>query len=303
MSDQINYEDIPLNVVVDDEGFDQAEQVPDSLVYGDTEGRSKTTSLPQEFSRPLAVPVFSQGSIGSCVGASGKVVTTDRHYPKDNLSALWIYKEAKKHDAWKGENYSGTSISGACKAIIGNGVCLEKFYPYVSDESAVPKSGAVADASTRRFSKYYALPLKDADKLKRLIMQETLWTSFHVHKEFYTVSRDGFMKNEAGYLSTPRSGGHAMALVGWKTVEGKLFLKFQNSWGKYWGNNGFVYISHELYSKVSKGVFMVDSQTEAPTDPSIADPMNKKPKNLILQILEFPISIVKAIIGIFKKKK
>ena len=304
MSEEINYEDIPLNVVVDDDAFKDGEQVPDSIVYGADNGRSKSTTLPEDFSRPLAVPVFSQGSIGSCVGASGKVVVTDRHYPKLDLSALWIYKEAKKNDSWKGENYSGTSISGACKALINSGVCQEKFFPYVANENATPKEGALQDASTRKFLKYYIMNLSEVDKLKRLIIQETLWTSFHVHKEFYTTNYTGMMKNEAGYLSTPRAGGHAVAMVGWKTVGGKLFWKFQNSWGKYWGDQGHFYISNELYQKISKGVFFVDSATEGPTDPNIV-PQSKRDKGIISQFLEFPIMIIKKIIGaitgIFKR--
>jgi hypothetical protein len=296
MNEKVNYENFILNAVVDDKVFDTTKVAPSSIIYG--RSKSKAESLPSEYSRPVVVPVFNQGRIGSCVGASGKIVVTDRHYPKNNLSALWIYKRAKQHDEWSGEDYSGTSIGGACKALVVEGVCGEDFYPYIDDETSIPKGGASEDAATRKFEKYWVLTFSEPEKIKRLIMQESLWTSFDVHREFYKIDKNGFLLNEGNYLSSENIGGHAVALVGWKEVNGKLFWRFQNSWGSFFGHKGFFYISNDLYSNISKGVFFLDSFTEK--DPTPTESNVIKSVGFLQKLLDIPKKIFERIMKIFK---
>jgi C1A family cysteine protease len=261
---EIDYESIPLNVLVEDPEFDKLAKVPDEL-FG-PKGRSKSTSFPDTFTRKTVVPVFNQGSLGSCVGASGKVVVSDPSYSNLDLSTLWIYKRAQEYDVWAGNSYSGTSINGACIALKKEGICEEKFYPYTTDKTSTPKAGASENAQSRKIKDFYGISMRDdaISRIKELVMTHgALWTSFYVNQEFYNVGRDGFLRNEAGYIESTRKGGHAIALVGWTHKEGKLFWKFQNSWGNYWGDKGFFYMSEELYTKITKGFYCVQTDTQS----------------------------------------
>lgn len=287
--DEINYKDIPLDVVVDDDEFDKIDDVPDSE-FKVKQVRSKSSSFPSEYSRDIVVPVFNQGSIGSCVGCSGKVVSTDPNFKGIDLSALWLYKRAQVFDRWKGENYSGTSIIGACRALLQEGICQESYYPYSTRSSSKAKEGALNDALTRRISNFYTMNLRgNTEKIKELIQKQPLWTSFHVHDNFYDLDSDGFLKDEDGYLSSTKKGGHAVAIVGWTYKEGKLYWKFQNSWGKYWGKRGFFYMSDELYRKISKGIYYVSFTG----DSSIKE-------SFLSKLLNFPVFIIQ---NIFKGLK
>lgn len=60
-----------------------------------------------------------------------------------------------------------------------------------------------------------------------------------------TVGANNAFGNLKGDHSTscPRSGtNHIVAVVGWKTIEGKIYFKVKNSWGTSWGNAGYMYI-------------------------------------------------------------
>lgn len=102
----------------------------DALVISDESTQRKIPSSKlkrakahQVFSRrSLTMPVMDQGYIGSCVGASGAVIASDSKYRGQKLSPLYIYHNAKQHDPWAGDSYSGTSIQGAYVGLKKHGV-------------------------------------------------------------------------------------------------------------------------------------------------------------------------------------
>jgi C1A family cysteine protease len=62
-----------------------------------------------------------------------------------------------------------------------------------------------------------------------------------VYESFYNVGTDGIIpvpntKIEKYY------GGHAMLCIGWTTIKDDLYLVIKNSWGEYWGDNGYCYL-------------------------------------------------------------
>ena len=83
----------------------------------------------KEFSRRDLTPkVLDQGSIGSCVGHSGRVLLSSSElFQVEESSPMWIYKKGKEHDVFAGEDYSGTTIRGAAKAVQKEGCCFERF--------------------------------------------------------------------------------------------------------------------------------------------------------------------------------
>mmetsp|Transcript_18601 Transcript_18601/g.26097 ORF Transcript_18601/g.26097 Transcript_18601/m.26097 type:complete len:283 (+) Transcript_18601:147-995(+) len=60
-------------------------------------------------------------------------------------------------------------------------------------------------------------------------------TSFTVWADFLSYKSGIFKSNETG----PALGGIAVAIVGWGVENGIKYWKAQNSFGKYWGENGF----------------------------------------------------------------
>ncbi len=48
---------------------------------------------------------------------------------------------------------------------------------------------------------------------------------------------------------TQNGGGHAMAIVGQKTINGKMYLVFQQSWGPNAGDKGFYYFPRSIVNQ------------------------------------------------------
>ena len=228
--------------------------------------------------RGSTVPVKSQGSIGSCVGHSGRV--TYGFFPvfkKEEPSPMWIYKKGKFHDAFPGEEYSGTTIRGACKALQKEGCCFESFWPYVSKEDTAPKEGAPEDAATKKIKAYYVIPAPSTFQIKEQIMKGPLWASFRVHRHIYYTPKTGVIDTKK-YLASDVVGGHAVSLVGWKEIEGKLYWEFQNSWGWWFGDDGFFFMEDSLYRKIilnAVGPYFLEAEHSIP--PTTAAPTTTPP--------------------------
>ena len=221
----------------------------------------------QEFSRRyLTPPVKNQGGIGSCVGHSGRVVYGDTlDFDGKEPSAMWIYKKGKIHDPFPGEDYSGTTIKGACRGLVQEGCCEEKFWPYLDDENAPMLEGAAENAAQHKIDGYYVIPKQNHDLIKKTLLQETLWTSIKVNYEFYYTPKSGIVNTEK-YLASSSAGGHAIAMTGWKIIDGELYWEFQNSWGKSFGNDGFFYLESSLYEQIlinNNGPIYLNTKAEA----------------------------------------
>jgi len=202
----------------------------------------------KEFSRRSScVRVANQGSIGSCVGHSGRVVLGSASvFKSEEPSPMWIYKTAKKYDPWAGEDYSGTSIRGAASALINEGCCFENFWPYIDSETSTPKDGAKEDAGLKKISSYHVIPCSETEEIKRMVINRPLWYAFKVRDYFFSIGYDGIVDTEK-YLASEVAGGHAVSLIGWKYIDDKLYWEFQNSWGLFFGNSGYFFMEDSLF--------------------------------------------------------
>jgi hypothetical protein len=157
----MHYEKYQLDVNPNDPGFE-------AKLKADVPSTERTKAMPESFSRPVVTPVMDQGALGSCVGCATKVVMSG-YYPAYDLSALWIYKKAQQYDDKAGENYSGTTMSGACLALSKVGVCLEKYMPYTSEESSLKQLfGAIDDAATRKIDDYFTVDINNVSQIQEL---------------------------------------------------------------------------------------------------------------------------------------
>lgn len=72
----------------------------------------------------------------------------------------------------------------------------------------------------------------------------------------------------SAFIRPPRQSeptwGHAVYCVGAKLIEGKKYIKFINSWGKEWGENGYGYVGEDYFS--SGYVFNAITLVDLPND-------------------------------------
>lgn len=252
--------------------------------------------------RDKTPPVKNQGSIGSCVGHSGRVVYGPaKEFLGSEPSAMHIYKTGQLFDPWPGEDYSGTTIRGAANGLKKVGCCEEKYWPYTGKENAPKVDGYLKNAEKFKINAFYIIDKNKTGQIKKMLTQEPLWTSIMVHRELFKTPRNGVIDSEK-YLNSEKAGGHAIAMVGWKKIDKKLYWEFQNSWGTWFGDKGFFFIEDALYRKIiinSNGPFYIETKSEIePKKPKPEPKAEPKQKKGFLKIIN---NIIKSVIEIIKK--
>lgn len=220
----------------------------------------RTTALPPLLSLPLRVdhtvgmsPVKDQGRLGSCVGfavtamkewqekteherevAAGK--RDHREGKVFDLSEQWVYYKAKSIDVWP--NQEGTSIRYAMKVLHNIGAPTEKAWPYNDVEMGKPESWAPMIARWAIIKAYRRAT--SLTELKTGLIDGPVCIGVPVFLEFFYAGADGIVK----YPANPDKiyGGHAIAAVGYD--DNKQLVKFKNSWGAGWGQNGYGYFPY-----------------------------------------------------------
>ena len=125
------------------------------------------------------------------------------------------------------------------------GVVTEKCKPYTSGIGQVPPCYNNCTNSSTAFVKYntsaYPIVLRSVDDIKREIMTNgPVEAGFMVYMDFMYYKSGVYTRTSNQLL-----GGHAVKLVGFgkDSVTGKEFWIVANSWGKYWGENGYFKIA------------------------------------------------------------
>ncbi len=205
-------------------------------------------------------PVGSQGSLGSCVGWTlGYYYKTwqeqvERGWgvdaPAHQFSASWIYNQRNTKDCSADE---GMSLWNGMNVLQTLGAATLATFPYqVGDPCTQPPQAAHDEAWQYRiesFANVFAGAGKaDLNELKTLLASGyPLAVAVPVyHPSFYLPSSTDPLVRRPG-AGEKMFGGHAVLVVGYDDQIGGL--KFVNSWGTRYGDNGFAYLSYDFVSK------------------------------------------------------
>jgi C1A family cysteine protease len=132
------------------------------------------------------------------------------------IDPVTLYSEARQNDEWEGEDYDGTSVRGAAKALQARGLIQEYRWAW--------------DAETVRNAILTAGPVV---------------IGINWYESMFFPDKNGVL-TVAGNIA----GGHALLVDGYYDKSGLFRLK--NSWGRDWGDNGFARISGEDLDKLIK---------------------------------------------------
>lgn len=164
-----------------------------------------------------AAGVLDQGSYPACVGYSTWMfLAASPVRNKPAFSPLDLYHEAQTLDEWPGEDYDGTSVRGAFKALQKRGLVSNYLWAFgceaVIDHVLAPNGGPV--------------------------VMGTDW-----HERMFEPTDQGYLIPDG-----PVVGGHAWLILGadreHKNPDGTIGrVRMLNSWGRNWGQNGRAYLS------------------------------------------------------------
>lgn len=188
----------------------------------------------QEYETPWMPPVYSQGSVGSCVAFSLKTLREIQQYMEHGeytpLSAGFIYgNRAPNHHQGEGMYPSEALYQmrryGVCRQFLFN---INAMYMVVKDML----NDAMFENAKPYIIRAYARAYTTAEKMSAIKELGGLVIVVPIHQHFYNA------KEKVERENTEIKGYHAMVVYGWKYIDGRLYWKIRNSWGTNWGNKG-----------------------------------------------------------------
>lgn len=202
--------------------------------------------------RPYCSPIEDQGRLGSCTGnaiAGAIELLMKRNNNFTDISRLFIYYYERLLE--NTVNYdSGAYIRDGIKACYTYGAATENLWPYdISKFRNRPSIDAVNDASKRKV-KLYERVTDFNGVINAIDNGYPVTIGFDVYSSFDspTVARTGIMP----YPNTKKEkllGGHAVLIVGYNKNNDTFIVR--NSWGKYWGDNGYFYMPFQVIQNTS----------------------------------------------------
>lgn len=193
--------------------------------------------LPVTYQIPGELPaVKSQGSVGSCVAHALSSIL-EYHEEQEcgkyrKLSTDFIYGLQREVS---GRTGSGMILRDACKIARNYG---DTPYEYCASNTEMPAAANIAESVLKdqcavKYAEHYKVKsyarCYDADAIKHAIMQYGPCLAAIQWYKKYTID-----ELDRIHFSGDMSGGHAFMIYGWNG----LGWLCQNSWGKWFGNNG-----------------------------------------------------------------
>ena len=206
--------------------------------------------------------IEDQGKLGSCTGnaIAGAIELLHKRQNRTlDISRLFIYYYERLLIGTV--NYdSGAYIRDGIKACYTYGAPTENLWPYnISKFRTKPTNAAIIDAAKRKVKLYQRAADFNA-VIDAINSGYPVIVGFNVYSSFDTkaVTNTGVMPypnvNKEKLL-----GGHAVLIVGYNKNNNTFIVR--NSWGKYWGDNGYFYMPFQVIqnNKMSGDFWVIKS--------------------------------------------
>jgi C1A family cysteine protease len=200
--------------------------------------------------RRFCSPVRDQLNTGSCC-AQSLVGGLEFLMLKNNeqllpLSPMFLFYNARRMSDTQDQSI-GTFTPHANAAVMAYGVCEEKAWPYVESQTTTrPPDKAYADAKAFEAVQYARLGSTNEVKATISGGLPVMFAGDIDMAHFRVAANTGRMP-DPGTVDPEGPCAHAMLVVGYDEDE-KLWL-VKNSWGKDWGDNGYVRIPYALFDR------------------------------------------------------
>jgi len=183
--------------------------------------------------------IYDQGKISSC---TANALTSIYEYDKKGFegSRLFLYYNERLliNETHKDE---GAYLSDGIKALKKYGICEEKYFPYII-------KNVYKEPSKEAYENGKINYIIEAKEISNNIKEIKKWLKRNEPIVIGIKIYDNFMNSKTGKIEIPKEnnkyiGGHAVIICGYKEKE-RIFI-MRNSWGKYWGDKGYFYISYD----------------------------------------------------------
>ncbi|MGD0958519.1 MAG: C1 family peptidase [Methylomonas sp.] len=228
---------------------------------------SPETDLSPYFPKP-----GNQGKQGSCVAwatayaarsyLEARRIGRSPGNPERIFSPSFIFNQMRVSSC-----DDGGSISEALGLMKNSGVASLAEFPYIEGNcSRLPNQQVLSDASRFRIKNWKKIDIDRLDDIKgQIYAGNPVIFGMFVSDSFENLRQNQLYDD----LSSPRSGGHAMVLVGYS--EPKQAFKLINSWGGEWGDDGFGWVSYRAFKKWTQNAFVMQLAAASPLADTLQD--------------------------------
>ncbi len=201
-------------------------------------------------------PVRRQGSCGACYAFSACAaaegtynVATGRYNQNcvDFSEAFITFCLAPLYEGvygCSGSDYDYEELD----ALIEKGVCFEEQMPYDPNDHSCPRD---FNPPTIRFISWYRLPCNDVTAIKTAIRYFGVVDAAILTNSAFDAYASGIYEDSESSCESPDGQpcyytptDHVVALVGWDDNNGDGYWILRNSWGREWGEEGYMRIKY-----------------------------------------------------------
>lgn len=240
------------------------QQINQIVLTSSPVGRREKLSISSESTQPtidltsFITPIRDQGAEGSTVGfavAAALEYQIDKKLKRQVIiSPRYLYYYAKLEGGFDPHSDTGAFVRDAIKVIKIKGAISEENWPYIPGDLKSKPPKDIDTAIHYKISNSYSL--SNLDEIKHALQKHgpvvagiSLFSGSFSNKD---VSKTGVLPDPSS--DDEIRGGHAICIVGYD--DDKKLIKFKNSWGSQWGDNGFGYLSYNYVNK-----FLTDAWT------------------------------------------
>ncbi|CAF3373550.1 unnamed protein product [Rotaria socialis] len=199
--------------------------------------------------RSSMTAVEDQSKLGSCVAntlaGAYEYLLKKKNGQDIDVSRLFIYYNARASNDESGDmTDSGCSMTEAIQALEQYGVCLESIWPYdIANVNVRPSQEAYQRADEFKITEALKVEI-DINQMKSCLAQGFPFAfGLKLFASFDKAAKSGVVPMPDGNEQNREShGSHALLAVGYSDQSNSFIVR--NSWGKYWGDNGYCYIPY-----------------------------------------------------------
>lgn len=208
--------------------------------------------------RPKMPPIINQGQVGSCQTCA--LLALDQYVIGYSFVPSVPFGYYCLHDVMKVDHNEdcGGTLRDTIKTLVTYGACNSEICPNTFDWTQKPSDAAYADglAGDDKLHQYYRLNSED-DIQQALAQGHGIYIGVEVYESFESEECI-----KTGIIPLPKAnekllGGHALAIVGYIFMNGKLYYIIRNSWGIEVGDKGYFYMTPEVLAKILMDAWII----------------------------------------------
>ncbi len=210
-----------------------------------------------------APPAGDQGQVSSCVSWAIDYTAMGWYLRHDGVTGFPLAPMFTYAQLVQGQNV-GTTFSATFSIAEQQGVDAHSDYWQGDyDYTTQPTTDEIANAATWKVASHSYLPVNRTAISTALAAGKPLVLAIPVYENFFSVSSRA---SDYNTISGPFEGYHAIAALGYDSYG----VKIENSWGQYWGRNGFARLSWAFVLRYASQVISVDGIAGEPSVSSVS---------------------------------